>query len=293
MIENIIKGFQNKTIAIVGMGYIGKHLFQTLEQYSADFNIKIHCFNRKSVTHIGKFEFDYLFNCSGNTGDFRSQILETVESNISLAIFLLKNAKVKECLIPLSTTRIYGFTNDKNLYFDENYSSTENHIELDFIYNGAKKLMESLYLNHKTPYKIAIPRLSNVFGQYKKEDLDKSTFLKLMIEAALNGETLSTQQHKNSAKDYIFIDDAIEGILRVALFSEDRACYNICLGKSYSIADWASFLNIEINTASDTSLSEGIPMEQYSKVLNEKAAQKLQFSPPHALNTIQFSDILS
>jgi nucleoside-diphosphate-sugar epimerase len=294
VIRDIVKGFQNTTIGIVGMGYIGKHLFQTLTPYSADFNIKIHCFNRKTVKQIGKFELDYLFNCAGNTGDFRSQILETVESNISLAIFLLKNARVKTCLIPLSTTRIYGFTNDANLYFDENYLNTEPHTAQDFIYNGSKKLMESVYLNHKTPYKIAIPRLSNVFGKFKKSELDKSTFLKLMLEAAINGETISTHQALESAKDYIFIDDAIEGILRTALFSEDKNCYNIALGKSYSIEDWAKFLKISIKSNSDTPPPESIGMfHKYSRVLKEKAAEKLGFSPRYDLSTLQFSDVLS
>ena len=45
--------------------------------------------NLDNFKSISKFEFDYVFNCAGNTGDFRNQILETVESNISLAIFLL------------------------------------------------------------------------------------------------------------------------------------------------------------------------------------------------------------
>ena len=280
--------FKNTTIAIVGMGYIGKQLFQTLQFYADSLNIKIHCFNKKNIDTIGRFEVDYLFNCAGNTGDFRQQIFETVESNIQLAIFLLKNAKVKKCLIPLSSTRIYGFAFHKDINFAESFVGFlhHSHNELDFIYDGSKKLMESIYTNAKVNYRISIPRLSNVFGKYKECDLDNTTFLKAMLDAKIKGHSLTTEQDTDNLKDYIFIEDAIEGLCRIALFGDDKECYNICLGKSYSLADWAKFLNIDVQNASHN-------LALYSKVSNRKAKENLYFKPQFHLEKLQFSDIVS
>jgi nucleoside-diphosphate-sugar epimerase len=285
--KDIMPYFKNTTIAIVGMGYIGKQLYQTLEEQAEDLNINIHCFNKQNIETIGQFEFDYIFNCAGNTGDFRNQIFETVEANIQLAIFLLKNAVVKKCLIPLSSTRIYGFAYHKDINFSETFVGFlhHSHNELDFIYDGSKKLMESIYTNAKVNYRISIPRLSNVFGKYHEGDLDNTTFLKAMLEAKIKGNTLTTEQDTDSLKDYIFIDDAIEGILRIALFGEDKECYNICLGKSYSLADWANYLHIDIKNASHN-------LALYSKVSNRKAKENLYFKPQFHLEKLQFSDIV-
>jgi nucleoside-diphosphate-sugar epimerase len=286
--KDILPYFKNTTIAIVGMGYIGKQLYQTLQTHAEVFNIKIHCFNKQNLETIGQFEVDYLFNCAGNTGDFRNQIFETVESNIQLAIFLLKNAVVKKSLIPLSSTRIYGFAYHKDINFSETFVGFlhHSHNELDFIYDGSKKMMEAIYTNVKKPYRIAIPRLSNVFGKYQEGQLDNSTFLKAMLEAKIKGNKLTTEQDTDSFKDYIFIDDAIEGILRIALFGEDKECYNICLGKSYSLTDWANYLQISINNASHN-------LALYSKVSNKKAKEYLCFKPQFYLEQLQFSDIVS
>jgi nucleoside-diphosphate-sugar epimerase len=285
--KDIIPYFKDTTIAIVGMGYIGKNIFQTLQAQADNFNIKIHCFDRKNIDTIGQYEVDYLFNCAGNTGDFRSQIFETVESNVHLAVFLLKNARVKQCLIPLSSTRIYGFAYHKDINFSEIFSGFDHnsHNELDFIYDGSKKLMESIYTNSKTSYRIAIPRLSNVFGKHHKEELDKSTFLKAMLVAKIQNESLVTEQDTDNLKDYIYIDDAVEGILRIALFGENKECYNIGLGKSYSLKDWAKYLNINIEKTTRN-------LALYSIVSNRKAKEELYFKPQFTLENLQFSDIV-
>lgn len=302
MTADSVKGFDNKTIGIVGLGYIGRHLLAVLKSYAAVFNIQILCFNRENLDKIGDIELDYLFNCAGYTGDFRTKPFETIDANVNLPIFLLKNARIKDCFVSLSSTRIYGFTKDKSRIFTETDRSKDAHTEGGYIYDGSKKLMESLLLNHAktSDFKIVIPRLSNVFGKYTLQDLDDSTFLKLMLKSAISDKTLETTQHKSSAKDYIFIDDAIEGILKAALFSNKSTSYNICSGHSYSLRKWAVYLGIDIKLIGNTPpLSEGSPLDreesygQYSYISNEKARVEIGFMRQHTLDSLKFSEILS
>jgi nucleoside-diphosphate-sugar epimerase len=287
MTTDIVKGFENKTIGIVGLGYIGRHLLEVLKVHQERFNIQILCFNRKNIETVGDVEIDYLFNCAGYTGDSRSKPFETLDAHVNLPIFLLNTARIKRCFISLGSTRIYGFLKNKNRVFTENYYSKDIHTGGGYIYDGSKKIMESVLLNHaKTAnFRIVIPRLSNVFGGHILKDLDDSTFLTVMLKSAISDKKIQTHQHTDSAKDFIFIDDAIEGILRTALFSKNSTCYNICSSKSYSIKEWADFLKIDIKG------DENAP-PQYSFVSNEKAERELGFKPKTQLNHLDFAQII-
>lgn len=287
MIENIVKGFENKTVGIVGLGYIGRHLLEVLKDYESVFNIQILSFNRNNLDKIGDVELDYLFNCAGYTGDSRTKPFETIEAHINLPIFLLNNARIKTCFISLGSTRIYGFLRSKKRIYTENYYSKDIYTEGGYIYDGSKKMMESLLLNYaKTAdFKIVIPRLSNVFGGHIIADLDESTFLTLMLKSAMSDKKLSTHQNTDSAKDFIYIEDAIEGILRTALFSKKSTYYNICSSKSYTIQEWADFLKIDIKG------DENAP-PQYSFVSNKKAKKELGFSPKFQLQQLGFAQII-
>jgi nucleoside-diphosphate-sugar epimerase len=287
MAADIVKGFENKTIGIVGLGYIGRHLLQVFQKYQADFNIKILCFNRENLSKIGDNEIDYLFNCAGYRGNAAINAFESLEAHINLPIFLLKTARIKTCFISLGSTRIYGFLKHKNQVFTENYLSKDIFTGGGYIYDGSKKMMESLLLNHssKVNFKIAIPRLSNVFGGHTINDLDDSTFLTLLLKSAISDKKILTHQNTESAKDFIYIDDAIEGVLRTALFSEKSTSYNICSSRSYSLQEWANFLKIDLK--GDNTLPP-----QYSFVSNKKANTELGFNPKIHLNHVDFTQLL-
>lgn len=287
MTADIVKGFENKTIGIVGLGYIGRHLLQVFQKYQSDFNITILCFNRETLGKIGDIELDYLFNCAGYTGNASVNSFEAIDAHINLPIFLLNSARIKTCFISLGSTRIYGFWTTKNRVFTEKYYSKDIFTEGGYLYDGSKKLMESLLLNHakKVDFKIVIPRLSNVFGGHTIDDLDDSTFLTVMLKSAISDKKLSTHQNTESAKDFIYIDDALEGILRAALLSKNSTSYNICSSKSYTIQEWADFLKIEVEGDKNTT-------PQYSYVSNKKAKKELGFSPKILLKQLAFAQVI-
>ena len=202
-----ISQLKNAKIAILGIGYIGSNI----SAYLKKLNIRAVEITRKNLNLYKNDQFDHIINCAGNTGDFRQKLIETIESNISLNSYILKNIKIKCSYIYLSSSRIYGSSVNDSIIFDENSFNCYDNLNLDYIYDGSKKLTESLLINYSknVDYKIAILRLSNVYGNF--DCLDDSTLIKKIIRYKKNSlNSLSVKQNRYSEKDYIHINDVIE-----------------------------------------------------------------------------------
>ena len=148
-------------------------------------------------------------------------------------------------------------------------------------------LLESILWNYrlKLDSKISICRLSNIYGGYTKEDLNDSTYLKLMVRSKLEGGDLSINQNILNTKGYIFIDDAIQGLIHSAVYANESDIYNICSGESYSIGDWLKYLKVNYNIIGEQKTS------LHSKISIKKAVDKLNFQPQYYLRNIEFEKI--
>jgi len=235
----------NTKIGILGYGYIGSNIYNYLSGLKIH-NLDIIILNEENYTRIEKETFDYFLNCAGNSGDFRDNILYTIESNIGLHCYLLKHLKIRKAYLALSSARVYGFTSDKTKSFNEEDFSCSDHLGLDFIYDGSKKMIESILNNYYTKlnYNIKIVRLTNVYGRFNI--LDDTTLIKKIIKCKINNNILSVNANKYSSKDYIYIDDAINGILKLLLHQGKFEIYNIGSGESYSLKDISKMIDLQI-----------------------------------------------
>jgi nucleoside-diphosphate-sugar epimerase len=261
-----LSNLKNKKIAVLGIGYIGSNILAYLKRLNAK-TIEI---TKKNLSLFKNEEFDYIINCAGNSGDFRQKLIETVQSNVCLNSYILENFKIKYCYIYLSSSRIYGFSDNEKITFDENSFNSYNNLNLDYIYDGSKKLVESLLINYakNVDYKIAILRLSNVYGNF--DFLDDSTLIKKIIrykQESLNN--LNVKQNRYSKKDYIHINDVVESIINVLVKIKDTDIFNLAYGKSYSLDDISKILNLDIQ-------SDETVKPTYSKISSSKI--KKEFS---------------
>ncbi len=270
---DFLNKLKNKNVGILGLGYIGSNLFNYLSSKKEELNINIIPINKENINIIKSTTFDYFINCAGPGGDFRNDILGTIDSNICLLIYLLKNLKVNDNFLILSSTRIYGFSPDDKIFFNESYFQCSNHLLLDYIYDGSKKLIESIVMNYSKElnYKTTIVRLSNVYGKFDK--LDESTLIKKVLKCKLNNMNPETSQNRNSKKDYIYISDAIEGILRALLLSKGNDIFNIASGASYSIDEVSRIIDIKIDYKDEN--KEIL----FSNISIKKAKDLLGFNP--------------
>jgi|GEM_PF-2008779 len=270
---NYLENLRNKKIGIIGMGYIGSNIYAYLCSKKKELGLEITGMTKENIGVVESKKFDYLINCAGKSGDFRQDPVGTVESNICLPIYLLKNARVSECYVGISSTRVYGFAKDRNIVFDESCYSSSTHLSLDFIYDGSKKLMESLLMNsaEKVGYRVSIVRLSNVYGNFNA--LDDTTLIKKIVRAKIEKGSFKTNENKDSEKDYIYISDAIEGILRAMIIPKKSSVFNIASGQSTSISKVAGFLNI--TPIYDDKQKELV----FSNISIKKANVELRFKP--------------
>lgn len=259
-----LSNLKNKKIGILGMGYIGSNILAYLKR----FNIKTIEITKKNLSLFKDEKFDYIINCAGNSGDFRQKLIETVESNVCLNSYILKNLKIKYCYVYLSSSRVYGFSDKDNIIFDENSFNYYNNLNLDYIYDGSKKLVESLLINYSknVDYKIAILRLSNVYGNF--DYLDDSTLIKKITrykQESLNN--LNVKQNRYSKKDYIHINDVVESIVNVIVKIKNSDIFNLTYGKSYSLDDISKILNLNIQ--SDETVKPAFSNISSSKIKKE------------------------
>jgi nucleoside-diphosphate-sugar epimerase len=261
-----------KEVAVIGIGYIGLNLVK----YLTDKKINVTAITRKNLKVIENKEFDYIINSAGNSGDFRNNIMETIHSNLEVNEYILAKAKIKKNYIYISSSRIYGFSKNKSIIFHEESISSSNNLELDFIYNGSKKLAESLLFNYSknVNYDIAIIRLSNVYGKFN--NLDDTTLIKKIVRYKKeNKNDLYVKQNRYSSKDYIYIDDVVESIMQVMISLKTTDVFNLSYGKSYSLDQLAKILDISIDT--DDSIK---PI--YSNVSNTKIKKEFGIKLKHS-----------
>lgn len=84
---------------------------------------------------------------------------------------------------------------------------------------------------------------------------------------------IETNQNRNSKKDYFYIDDAIDGFLRVLVLSSESDVFNIAYGKSYSINEIADILGIKVDDKDE------IKDLVFSNISIKKAKTCLGFNP--------------
>lgn len=263
-------------IGILGQGYIGASLSNYLFQFKDKYNLSVHRFDRSNSHEMNELNFTYFFNCTGITGDFRENIVKTTESNIATTSAILQNLSIEKALIALSSTRIYGYSQSE-IPFDEELVRYQNHLNLDYVYDGSKLLMESMLWNEgvKKNYKVIIFRLSNVIGNFDRKDISNhNTFIKKLIDDKMCNLTTFTNQNINVKKDYVLIEDVVEAIFNSALSCQNLAehvnIFNLASGQSYSLKELSKIFGFQIisNGTDHSSFYSSINIDKLKKYIN-------------------------
>ena len=164
--------------------------------------------------------------------DKKEDILKQIDSNFVHLYNVVSNNNFKSMTF-ISSTRIY--LNQKKKIIKEN-DTLNISFEDDYLFNVLKVLSEKIVLllpNSK------IIRLSNVYGR----NSNHKSMLPLMINNA-KMKKINISVNKFSSKDYIFIDDALEGIFKISKFGKEKI-YNLASGENVSINKISKILKIK------------------------------------------------
>lgn len=213
-----------------GAGFIGSNLLRHLRQADHE------CFApSRGADSLFCSPLGHVIYCIGLTADFRSRPLDTAEAHVCLLRRLLEHADF-ESLTYLSSTRVYTGAS----VTDETATLYVNPNQAGDLYNLSKLLGESLCL-HGGRANTRVVRLSNIVGLRP----DPDTFIdQLLEEGRLSGRVM-LHTALNSRKDYLYIDDAVFALERIAQ-SKAQGIINVASGEGVSNQQIVQFLESEM-----------------------------------------------
>jgi nucleoside-diphosphate-sugar epimerase len=209
-------------ITVLGAsGFIGSRLVQRLEALGHEHQ----AVRRDDAMPSGPLG-DVVY-AIGLTADYRSRTFDTVEAHVCKLLSVLREAEF-ESLVYLSSTRLYGGS-------DSTLEETSIRVSPLDVYNASKITGESLVLNCGRPGRVV--RISNVYG----EDFESNNFLATVITDAIGQRKVVLQTSVDSAKDYISVENVIDGLIAIATRGKERI-YNLASGMNVSNGELAKTL---------------------------------------------------
>jgi nucleoside-diphosphate-sugar epimerase len=135
---------------------------------------------------------------------------------------------------------------------------------------------ESITLNCGRRTRVA--RISNVYGG----DFSSHNFLSTIIREALSGRIV-LQTSPASAKDYIRVDDVVDGLIAIATSGREQI-YNLASGINVSNAELAEGLRNRTGCAIE--FSPAGPTISFPRINIERMQKEFNFTPSPVLSDL-------
>ncbi|MCI8951132.1 MAG: NAD-dependent epimerase/dehydratase family protein [Lachnospiraceae bacterium] len=177
-------------------------------------------------------EVVYHLISTNNPSSSNHNIGKDIAENILISINILEACAanhVKKVIFISSGGTVYG---DKAVCPIKENAST-NPINT---YGIQKLTIEKLfYLYHRMHgLEYSIIRLANPYGPYQRPD-GKLGVVTTFLYKALKNEVLTVYGDGKVIRDYIYIDDAVDGVIRIANSERDDRVFNLGSGKGTSV----------------------------------------------------------
>lgn len=174
---------------------------------------------------------DFIINCASNTHPFQyaTDPIGTIMTNIQGTYNILEFAsriKAKKTIF-LSSVEIYGENINNVDRFKENEMGYIDCNSLRAGYNEGKRAGEALcqaFIENKK-IDVTIVRLPRIFGPTVKKDDTKA--MSQFINKAIAGEDIVLKSEGNQYFSYLYVADAVSGILRTLVAGKNGEVYNL------------------------------------------------------------------
>lgn len=247
-------------------GFIGTNLITRLESDSysysifsgdvrntEDVNDQVKSINPDVIIHLAAFN------------DNNKSLLspkDTFDINVNGTLSVLEAARQANCKVLIPSTY---------------YLKTQ---EFSTPYILSKKIQEQISSQYRAIYKLDIQllRLSNVYGANLKHDTVLQTFAK----SALRGEQTITMGNLKITRDFIYIDDVIEAILRISkLNCPKKSLWEVGSGTSSQVLDAVNAIKEILNSS--------ITIEQNSNLFKSNSNQQLSIDITQMKNELNWT----
>ena len=197
-------------------------------------------------------DYDYIIHCASPTASkyFVSNPVETLSFNIATTTAIMEYAKkhnVKGVLF-LSSLESYGTVTEGDTLIDEDYQGYVNPLEVRSSYNIAKRTCECICHAYSQEYNVPVKmvRLTQIISSKVAQE-DMRVYAQFARSAA-RGEDIILHTEGTSARQYLYIDDAVEALITVLMKGNSGEAYNVANEDTYiSVKDMAEFVQKNFN----------------------------------------------
>jgi len=296
--------FRNKKVLIAGgAGFVGTNLVSKMlscgAQVRATLHVKpaqlsddrieyVHCDLQKEEDCIRACQgIDYLFICSAVTAGaamMQNKPLFLLAPNAIINMKILEAAyecNVKKTLF-ISSSTVYPVTDYPVKEEDDNGEYFEKYFMAGWMKRYCEAVCEMYATKIKKPMPVIVVRPGNLYGPYDDFDWETSHVLPAFIRRVVERhDPISVWGDGMDVKDFIYIDDFVEGSLLAMEKLEQFDTINIAGGNSYCLRDLLSLL-MKLDAYSDTEVSYDTskPTMIPKRLINiDKAKRLLNFEP--------------
>jgi GDP-L-fucose synthase len=299
--------FKGKRILVTGAsGFIGTNLIERLVQSEAIVIGTIHKKSPQIDIHGVSYIYadltnehdcfkvcegiDYIFMCAANSsgaGVIEKAPLTHLTPNVVMNSQMLAAAyanNVKKFIFVSSNT-VYPLTDFPVKEDETNYDFYNKYHIVGWMKLFSEKMCE-MYTHHiKSPMQTLIVRPGNLYGPYDKYNWNDSKVIAALIRRfAEKNNPLDVWGDGNDIKDFLYIDDFIDGLIKATL-ADINGPINIASGKAATIKDVINALIKIVNLTDlkinyDSSMPSMIPIRLIS---TELANKKLHWQPQSSL----------
>lgn len=210
--------------------------------------------------------------CIGLTADFRTRLLQTVESHVCYLLDLVRGQEFNS-LLYLSSTRVYAGSDSTN----EEESLLVKPQSQDDLYNLSKVMGESVVLNCGRHTRVA--RISNVYGP----DFNSENFLSTILRQSVNSEEIVLETAPDSAKDYVNVSDVVDGLIKLATAGRERI-YN--LGSGLNVSHTELTQKLQDLTGCVVEFAPNAPTVQFPPINIQRMRHEFNFAPSFILDDL-------
>lgn len=266
IIENqeLFLPLRNSTVLITGAtGLVGSMLVKTLFEANKKYSLKIKIIGYIRNTEKAKMIFGEMYNDVEFVNDlnveckyiihtvsptasafFIEHPVETIKFSVGSAMEILDTAKNNNAaIVYLSSMEQYGVPYESGQRMTEDKVGIIDHLNIRSSYSESKRLCECLCVSYAVEYNVnvKIARLAQTFGAGVL--LTDNRMPMQFARAAAGGHDIVLHTEGKSCLNFVYLTDAITGILTILENGERGQAYNVCNDKeTRSVRDIAELV---------------------------------------------------
>ena len=300
--------YKNKNILVTGAaGFVGTNLVKRLVDLGA--NVTGTIFNKKPQDPIESVRYikvdltnkvdcakvcigiDFVFMCAANSSGasvMEKAPLTHLTPNVVMNALMLEAAYSEgvQKFAFISSNTVYPLTNNAVAEADANYDFYEKYHIVGWMKMFSEEMCKMYSKHIKAPMKTLVVRPGNLYGPFDKYNKNESKVIAALVRRFIEKQNpLEVWGDGNDIKDFIFIDDFIDGLISTFKNEKIEGPINIASGEPTTIKDIINALILisessELNVQYDSSKPTMIPVRLISTELVKK---EINFSPKYSI----------